>query len=431
MVVEGAGADPQEPGDGGDGVLGVGQQVAGGPDDLGRGHDGPPAGAAALAGGCQALAGAGDDELADELRERGEDVEHQPPAGGGGVQGLVQRGERDLAAAQVPHGGDQVLQRAGEPVQGGHHESVPGLHELQRGAQLGPVSVPAGLLVGEDPPAPGRGERVDLPVELLPARGHPRVADPDAGQLSRLGAGRHRRSGGVLDRLRRALVARGPVQESIARGLGAHAAEQARAAAEQSAAQAAEDARRQQIAQAKADLREIVNDALSDLRAVEPDATSEERDTTRSSFVATPSSSLTAGGVRLRIDLWEGMTTSQPVQGDTMVLAGCVMITNPSYDTELNSANLVYEQVDDRLAWQIYKFRSGIVPPDKYPYGPYGRTHGLRHGEFFDPRERSFMLRPVMHVWSKTVTTLTAETLLELFQEAVNLRPPDPRTGIW
>ena len=166
----------------------------------------------------------------------------------------------------------------------------------------------------------------------------------------------------VLDRLRRVLVARSPVQESIARGLGAHAAEQARAAAEQSAAQAAEDARRQRIAQAKADLREIVNGALGDLRAVEPDATSEERGATRSSFVATPSFSLTAGGVRLRIDLWEGMTTSQPVQGDTMVLAGCVMITNPGYHTELNSANLIYERVDDPLAWQIYKFRSGLVP---------------------------------------------------------------------
>jgi hypothetical protein len=235
----------------------------------------------------------------------------------------------------------------------------------------------------------------------------------------------------VLDRLRRALVPRGPVQESIARGLGAHAAEQARGVAEQSAAQAAEDARRQQIAQAKADLREIVNDALSDLRAVEPDTTSDERGTARSSFVATPSFSLTAGGVRLRIDLWEGMTTSQPVPGDTMVLAGCVMITNPSYTTELNAANIVYEQAGDRLVWQIYRFRSSMVPPDRYRHGPYGRTHGLRHGEFFDPRERAFMLNPVMHVWIKTVTALTAESLLELFQEAVDLRPPDPRTGIW
>jgi hypothetical protein len=80
----------------------------------------------------------------------------------------------------------------------------------------------------------------------------------------------------VLERLRRAMAARAPLQEAIARGLGAHAAEQARAAAEQSAAQAAEDARRQLIAQAKADLGEIVSDTLSDLRDVEPDATSEE-----------------------------------------------------------------------------------------------------------------------------------------------------------
>lgn len=41
------------------------------------------------------------------------------------------------------------------------------------------------------------------------------------------------------------------------------------------------------------------------------------------------------------------------------------------------------------------------------------------------------MLHPVLHVWSKAVTALTAETLLELFQEAVDLRPPNPRTGIW
>jgi hypothetical protein len=164
---------------------------------------------------------------------------------------------------------------------------------------------------------------------------------------------------------------------------------------------------------------------------VEPDATSEEGGTTRSSFAVTSSFSLTVGGVRLRVDLWEGWTTRQPVPGDTMVLAGCVMITNPRYDTELNVANLVYEQVGDRLAWQIYKFRSSFVPPDRYSYGPYGRTHGLLVGQFFDPLERNYMLRPVTHVWSKTVTTLTAETLLELFQEAVDLRPPDPRTGIW
>ena len=115
-----------------------------------------------------------------------------------------------------------------------------------------------------------------------------------------------------------------------------------------------------------------------------------------------------------------------------MVLAGCVMITNPGYPTVLNSANLVYEQDGGRLAWRIYKFPAALSSRRQVPlYGPYGRTHGLGDREFFDPRERSFMLHPVMHVWSKTVTALTAETLLGLFQEAVDLRPPDPRTGIY
>jgi hypothetical protein len=50
---------------------------------------------AATTGGIQSLAGALDDQLADELGQRGEDVEDQPAAGGGGVQGLVQALEPD------------------------------------------------------------------------------------------------------------------------------------------------------------------------------------------------------------------------------------------------------------------------------------------------------------------------------------------------
>jgi Protein kinase domain len=234
----------------------------------------------------------------------------------------------------------------------------------------------------------------------------------------------------VLERLWRALAARAPVQEAIARGLGDHVAEQARAAAEQSAAQAAADARRQLVAQAKADLREIVSDALSDLQAVEPDAASEERGDERG--WVEPSFILTAGDVGLRIDLWERRKAGQParpVQDDTMVLAGCVMINNPRHGVPLNSANLVYEQVGDRLAWQIYKF-SGCGDPDRYRrYGPYGLTHGLSERVFFDPRERLQMIQPAMfHPWIKTVTLLTAETLLGLFREAVDLPSPGSRT---
>jgi len=55
------------------------------------------------------------------------------------------------------------------------------------------------------------------------------------------------------------------------------------------------------VAQAKADLREIVSDALSDLQAVEPDAASEEQGDERG--WVEPSFTLTAGDVGLRIDL--------------------------------------------------------------------------------------------------------------------------------
>lgn len=58
----------------------------------------------------EALAGAVDDEFADELDQGGEDVEHEPPAGGGGVEILVQRGEPDPALAQTTNQGQQILQ---------------------------------------------------------------------------------------------------------------------------------------------------------------------------------------------------------------------------------------------------------------------------------------------------------------------------------
>jgi len=113
VLVDGGAADAEQPGDGGDGVVRAGQQVAGVADLLG-GHGRRPAEpGAATAGGIQSLAGTLDDQLADELGQRGEDVEDQPPAGGGGVQGLVQALEPNPAPAQRGDDFDQVGQRMG------------------------------------------------------------------------------------------------------------------------------------------------------------------------------------------------------------------------------------------------------------------------------------------------------------------------------
>jgi hypothetical protein len=78
VVVQGARGDAEQLGDRGDRAAGVGQQVACGADDFLGGDGGASADAAAGAGGGQALVGADDDELADELREGGEDVEDRP-----------------------------------------------------------------------------------------------------------------------------------------------------------------------------------------------------------------------------------------------------------------------------------------------------------------------------------------------------------------
>jgi hypothetical protein len=112
-----------------------------------------------------------------------------------------------------------------------------------------------------------------------------------------------------------------------------------------------------------------------------------------------------------------------------MVLAGAAIITNRRYSTEFNAAKLVYEG-RDRLDWFIYRFRASMVDPSTYRFGPYRRTHGLSYNDFFS-QERAYMLQPIMHVWQKEVERLTPESMFRLFREAIDLRPPDPRTGIW
>jgi hypothetical protein len=138
-------------------------------------------------GGVQSLPGALDDQLADELGERGEDVEDQPPAGGGRVQGLVQALEPDALPAQRSNDLDQVCQGPRQPVQAGHHQGVAGPQVIQAGRQLGPVGVLAGQLVGEDAEAARLGQGVLLPVEQLAGGADPGVADQGAGLYGRLG----------------------------------------------------------------------------------------------------------------------------------------------------------------------------------------------------------------------------------------------------
>jgi hypothetical protein len=238
----------------------------------------------------------------------------------------------------------------------------------------------------------------------------------------------------VLERLQRVPLPRSSQQEAIARGLGEHIAERSREAVAEAAFRAERKARRDRIAQAQADLREIIQDAFGDLQAVAPEVKLKERrpvhparPADRSLFMdKQPGFTLSSGDATLRIDVWEefpyfGSHSSLAKSEDTLVCAGCAVITNrrlrKRYGAVLNAANLVYEEAGDRLAWQMYRFRGPKAGKGKDSYGPPGRAHGLVWSDFFDSRWQT----PGIPAWSKTVVELSCETLLELFREAVDL----------
>jgi hypothetical protein len=72
--------------------------------------------AAAGAGGGQAGAGPLPDQVAFELGQGGEHVEHELAAGGGGVDLLLQAAEPDATLGQAGDGVDQVAQRPAQPT---------------------------------------------------------------------------------------------------------------------------------------------------------------------------------------------------------------------------------------------------------------------------------------------------------------------------
>jgi hypothetical protein len=111
-----------------------------------------------------------DDQFADELGERGEDVEDESAPWGGGVLGFVQALEADPLPTQRGDDSDQVGQRPGQPVQARHDQGVAGPQVVQAGRQLGPVGVLAGQFVGEDAEAAGLGQGVCVPKCVLNAR---------------------------------------------------------------------------------------------------------------------------------------------------------------------------------------------------------------------------------------------------------------------
>jgi len=270
--------------------------------------------------------------------------------------------------------------------------------------------------IGEDRAAVRVGHLTQAPPDF--ACGNVQLKNLITRLIAKDPADRPQDARAVLERLQRASLPRNRIQEAIAHGVADHTAEKARAAADLAAAAAAHDARRQQIAQARADLHEIINDALEDLRIVDPDATCH----------AEPGQFLTlaTADAKLRIDIWDQITVLPP-PGDTMIVAACVLISNRRSTIELNIANLVYEnllrsanlsyeQSEDRFGWYVYQYHAA------HPQ----LRGGLDYNSFFSNRKEVFAQKATRLPRPGLIgKPLTSDILLGLFQEAVDLRPSD------
>ena len=131
---------------------------------------------ASCPGGFEAGAGAFADQVAFELRQRTEDVEHERAAGRAGVDRLGQRAELHSPLVEYRHQIDQVLHAPAEPVELPHDDGVALAQEVEHVVEFGTVRPRAGRHVGEDPVAPGLLQRVPLQIGGLVARADPRVS---------------------------------------------------------------------------------------------------------------------------------------------------------------------------------------------------------------------------------------------------------------
>jgi hypothetical protein len=125
---------------------------------------------------------------------------------------------------------------------------------------------------------------------------------------------------------------------------------------------------------------------------------------------------LRLGQARLTFDPWPWRPTEDT--SDPLVLAGEVHATSSDGSDLGIVANVVCEERNGRLEWQLFRFQaSALARPEEYRLGPYDRKHGFEINSFV--QERVHMVHPAMHVWRLDKAPLNGEVIARLFEEVL------------
>ena len=145
---------------------------------------GPQAGiaadAAAAARGLQAGLGALGDQRPLELGDGAQHLQGEHALRRGGVDRIAQAAEMRAAGLELLDDGEQMADRAGQPIEPDHDQGFAGADLAQQAGQHGPAAVGAGGVLLEHGGAAGGAQFVELRIGALFLGGDPRVADQAA-----------------------------------------------------------------------------------------------------------------------------------------------------------------------------------------------------------------------------------------------------------
>lgn len=144
-----------------------------------RDHWPPPTGAAPLASGLETGVGALADQIALELGQRAEDVEHQHPARSCGIDVFGELAEPDTPRRQLADFFDQMAHRATKTIEFPDHQRVAATQVGERLVRARPIGFCSGCVIVEYPVAPASVQCVELERELLVCGRDARYPQPE------------------------------------------------------------------------------------------------------------------------------------------------------------------------------------------------------------------------------------------------------------